>query len=240
MKMYPTHAHPIAEQKTKGMLLITDCIRFASNFSVLIPLLFLMLRWRQVNVATYFFLIAAIVLSLISDGVTFLQGRTGASNYYVSNVYIMCTYVFLALFYLLLIPGYRVLIYASIVVYGAVILLNGLYIQDINDFQGYNFSIASILLVAFSVLYFIQIVRDAPTPEITSFPLFWINSSIFFYFSFSLFLFVFSDFVFSSLSNAEGRIFWSFHNVNNIIKNVLFAVGIYRIDQVVSAKGTSR
>jgi hypothetical protein len=66
------------------------------------------------------------------------------------------------------------------------------------------------------------------------FGLLWINSGILFYFSFNLFLFVMSSYVLTHLEQELTLIIWSFHNVNNIIKNILVGLGIstVRADEI--------
>ncbi|HET9057304.1 MAG TPA: hypothetical protein VFN30_10720, partial [Chitinophagaceae bacterium] len=51
--------------------------------------------------------------------------------------------------------------------------------------------------------------------------------AVFLYFSFNLFLFIIANYVFKNFSNEIGMTVWGFHNINNIVKNILFAVGIY-------------
>jgi hypothetical protein len=40
-------------------------------------------------------------------------------------------------------------------------------------------------------------------------------------------LFMMTEYVFKNQSNDAAIVFWAFHNFNNIIKNCLFAAGIY-------------
>ena len=47
------------------------------------------------------------------------------------------------------------------------------------------------------------------------------------YFCLNLFLFLMGSYVLTKLDPETSALIWSSHNVNNIIKNILFAVGIY-------------
>ncbi|HET9056058.1 MAG TPA: hypothetical protein VFN30_04340, partial [Chitinophagaceae bacterium] len=55
----------------------------------------------------------------------------------------------------------------------------------------------------------------------------WITTAVFLYFSFNLFLFIMANYILKKFSAEIGMTVWGFHNINNIVKNILFAVGIY-------------
>jgi hypothetical protein len=47
-----------------------------------------------------------------------------------------------------------------------------------------------------------------------------------YYNSLNLFIFIFDTFIFENMDEAQVLGVWMFHNMNNVVKNVLFAVGI--------------
>ena len=57
--------------------------------------------------------------------------------------------------------------------------------------------------------------------------MFWINTAILIYFSGNLFLFIFNTYLVSVLKD-DLVVYWSFHNLLYLIKNVLFAIGLWQ------------
>ena len=55
----------------------------------------------------------------------------------------------------------------------------------------------------------------------------WINTGVLVYFCLNLFLFILGNYVLTKLDPPVSMMIWSFHNVNNILKNIFFAIGIY-------------
>ena len=65
-----------------------------------------------------------------------------------------------------------------------------------------------------------------PPIDLLRFSLFWFNSAVFFYFAFSLYLFAMVNYIIQNMTADDSFAAYSFHNFNNIIKNILFAVAI--------------
>jgi hypothetical protein len=58
---------------------------------------------------------------------------------------------------------------------------------------------------------------------------------VLFYFSFSIFLFGMGSFLFSKQDPQVTLLLWSTHNINNIIKNILFTIGLTLVETKTSA-----
>jgi hypothetical protein len=100
-------------------------------------------------------------------------------------------------------------------------------------------TITGAIMIFFSISYFIYLfsVRTSVGND----ELLWINSGILLYFSLNLFLFVMSSYILTKLDSEISMLIWSFHNVNNIMKNILFGCGIYafsreRVDENVPVR----
>jgi hypothetical protein len=68
--------------------------------------------------------------------------------------------------------------------------------------------------------------RYLPTTKLWSLPMFWINSAVLIFFSGNLFLFALTHYLVHIL-NDNLVVYWGFHNLLNIVKNILFAAGFY-------------
>ncbi|MBK7885196.1 MAG: hypothetical protein IPJ81_16440 [Chitinophagaceae bacterium] len=72
-----------------------------------------------------------------------------------------------------------------------------------------------------------QLMHALPTVSVFRFYPFWINTAVFYYFGASFLLFISRNYIFKTQTVEFINMTWSFHNLNNIIKNILFAIGIY-------------
>jgi len=87
--------------------------------------------------------------------------------------------------------------------------------------------LGNMILIGYSIKYYFQLLDDLPTVNIFRFSPFWFNTAVFYYFGATFLIFISSNYVMQTQSNNFGRIFWSFHNLNCIIKNIVFAIAIY-------------
>src|SRR5260370_9647538 len=96
-----------------------------------------------------------------------------------------------------------------------------------NEYQSLLWLIGDLLILANATYYYNSMYMALPTNNIFRFAPAWITIGVFYYFSFNLFLFASANFVFKDETSEVGLVFWGFHNLNNIVKNCFFAIGIY-------------
>ena len=157
------------------------------------------------------------------------------NNAPVSNTYYVIQFFLLMYFYNIQIKNKR-LVYVTIIVFITFFIINTIFLQPFNRFQGWLRFAGAIICIVYSVGFFRQMARvdktegrwiDNPPIDPFYYYPFWINAGIFYYFAFNLFLFAMDNFVFTNLSKEVARTFWGFHNTNNIIKNLLFGIAVF-------------
>ena len=79
-------------------------------------------------------------------------------------------------------------------------------------------------MLIYSIKYYRQILKTRI--DLLRFSHFWLNTAVYLYFAFTLFLFAITNYIMKNIPPDVGLISWSFHNLNNIAKNILFAVAI--------------
>jgi hypothetical protein len=204
---------------------MSEIISYASLFSVAFPLILYLLRVKQVNRSGH--LIGVIVaLSAASDTIGYFLFKAKISTVLVFNGYFVISFVLLSWFYydvLQLTRGKRTVQWGLGLYVLAFICITAFF-QSFNEYQTLLWTLGGAICIIFSISYFIS-VFSAMRP-MNDFGLLWINSGILFYFSFNLFLFIMSSYVLTRLEAELALIVWSFHNVNNIIKNILIGLGI--------------
>lgn len=225
-------------------------LMYISRFSVLIPLFFVLAGENRFKIKTLNLLGGLLLVSGLTDMSTYIMGARQINTAFVSNLYTLLEFSLLCLIFINLLSTQKRLIYTLMGIFFAFFLLNSLQIQKLTEFQGYALTLEGVFLLILSILYFIKHVKLINTPipispEISEQNLrestklyesifnptnhlnLWINSAVFFYFVMDIYLFCMSSYVFKNESEDLAMTFWSFHNVSNIVKNGMFATGIY-------------
>jgi hypothetical protein len=201
-----------------------------SVFSVVIPLLFYFFRLKSVPRQNHI-LAALLLVSAICDIFGYFRNQDRLTNILLFNIQDVFQFLLLAWFYheVIFKHAKSEVIYLSVAFYILAFVILSFTTQSIFQYQNWLWSLSGAILIIYALIYY-NYAASRPThivinPHLTS--ELYINGGIFFYFSLSLVLFVTVNYIVSEHDPEMSRVFWSFHNINNIIKNILFAVGIY-------------
>jgi hypothetical protein len=204
-----------------------ELIRLLSNFSIALPAIAILFRLHVRSKVIYYLL----VLVLISAAVD-LMTALGKPNLTVSVVLInlqdLIQFLLITLIYReMYVRDYKLAVMLILAIYLLAVILNTIYFQSITVLQNYNWTLAAVLIVFMAIGWMLNVLITLPVKRLIHFGEFWINTSFFCYFSISLFLFLSANYVFKGQSLEAKIFFWSFHNVNNVLKNVLLSIGVY-------------
>lgn len=203
---------------------IQEIIAYVSSLSVVIPVVLYFVRIR--HAPRYIHIIGIVVLvSGVSDLIGFVLARGQQSTVMLINAYYLILFFLLLWFYALMpyFKTHKFVITASVSLYIAALIMVTLFVQKFSEYQTLMWSLSGIMLTLFSIAYFLNLFS---TQTANNFSLLWINSGILFYFSFNLALFIMSSYVLNMLDFELSAVIWSFHNLNNFIKNIMFAIGL--------------
>ncbi len=203
-----------------------DRITQWSILSALVPLLGL-IKFRRYSRELKLLLSLVIISFLCDIGSIFLKPVFNLNPNYAGSSYQLAEFIFLVSIY------YQTLHYkgkpAFFIALGLVFLLlfltNLLFIQQ-EGINTYTKLYAAFVFILLSIGYFYQLMKDLPTLHLQRLPMFWINTAVLVYFSGNFFLFLMSDYLVTVL-HEDLMIYWSFHNLLNILKNLLFAVAVW-------------
>jgi hypothetical protein len=109
--------------------------------------------------------------------------------------------------------------------YCAFVAVNTLFIQR-DAINSYTFVLKSIIVIIYSLHYFYWLLRELPTTDLHSLPMFWINSALIIYFSGNLFLFVFTSYLVHVLNN-DLSIYWTLHNILAAIEVLMIVIALW-------------
>jgi hypothetical protein len=204
----------------------SEIIRLASISSVALPLILYFVRIKS-GLNTIHKIGGLVILSAASDLIALYLFNTGQSTVFLFNSYYLAVFVFLAWFYygIFVQKTSRNIVLGGAVLYALSFVLITAFVQPYSEYQTFMWTITGVIALIFSISYFLS-VFSAQQP-MDNYGLLWINSGILFYFSFNLFLFVMSSYVLTQLAPELSKLIWSFHNINNIVKNILLALGMF-------------
>jgi hypothetical protein len=205
----------------------TEIIRVASNVSVLFPLLAYLFKIKYASRRIHIIGILVIVSALADFGGYFLH-QEKHSNVMLINTYYVLLFFLLTWFYyeIVFIKSRRTMIWIGLAVYLQSLILITIFVQGFSQFQTLLWLIIGIIMMVFSIEYFIYLISARPSVNLMNYTTMWINSGVLIYFGFNLFLYIMTTYVFTHMDLEARSVMWSFHNVNNIIKNILFGIGV--------------
>lgn len=208
------------------MLQVANIIIYVSILSVLLPLFFLLRRKQNFKSAPIKVLGILLFVSAFSSWISYVMAKMGNSNLFVINIHFVVQFFLLSYIYFLLLDNKKI-IYAALFIFTVFFVISALFIQSINEYQSWSRVVGGIFILIFSVRYFLQIIKLRI--NFIRHSLFWLNSAVFLYFAFNLFLFAMTNYIIKNVPADVAMISYSFHNCNNIAKNILFAVAIFYV-----------
>jgi hypothetical protein len=208
-------------------------IYYASHLSTVVPIaiFFVFTRPRQAA-AVQLLVLALMVASFAADSIAYWSGSTGQGTAPILNVQDFVQFGIISLiFYKMCFYEYKTTFFIALSTYVLFAFTNSLMIQPLHEFQNMTWVTGNVIFILFSVTWMLHVLVNPPVKRIAVYGHFWVNTACFVYFSMSIFLFVMTNYVFTNMSADVSRIFWSLHTLNNIIKNILFAVAMFYLSK---------
>ena len=215
---------------------IPEAIRVVSNLSLLLPLGIYLNRIsyasREVHIVG-----VVLIVSGLCDLAGFVLFNKQQSTVILFNTYYALLFFLLSWFYyeILFISRRRVMIWIGLAVYLQSFLVISVFVQNFLEYQTLMWLITAIIMITYSISYFFYSLTTITAPGYPRDSFILINIGVMIYFCLNLFLFVMGNYVLTKLDPETGALIWSSHNINNIIKNILFAMGIYAFKRKVIA-----
>lgn len=186
--------------------------------------------WRnQFSVIRYFSFF--IFLNLITEIVAKIFQYYGENNLPLLHLYTFGEFVLISLFYFYLFKRKNIarrFLLLLIPVVSILIILNSIYLQSIFGFNSYAKTMVQLIIISYSLYYFFKQPANILEEQINNRPLLLINTAILIYYSGSLFVFMFSDFLYKY---GEGlpKGFWMFNIILNLIFQLLILVALWMV-----------
>lgn len=203
-------------------------LTYISAFSGLLPLISCIARFkilsRTLNVLLFYLCVTVLV-----EAIGFLLSTYNIQNYSVKNIYTFteCTCICL-MYYLqiknslvkkILVSVYVIFLTLSVLL---LVLMKAYNRPDhvINSLEGW------IVLMTGSY-YLFELYSDLSIQSLSGYYFTWINAGLLIYFSASLFMFFFNDYI-EKIGLARYYKIYSIHLTANILLNILISIGVWK------------
>ena len=149
------------------------------------------------------------------------------NNLFLLHIYVIAEFILIGWMYqLYLYKLYnRNIIPILILAFSIFSVINSLFIQSIQTFNTHSRPIGNFIFIIFSISYFYKLLKELKIRYLELNPMFWINTGILIYFSGSLFLFIFSNYLLKN--STQNNLFWTIHAGLNIFINIFYAIGLW-------------
>lgn len=207
---------------------LTEVIRVASNLSLLLPLSMYFSRIQYASRPLHI-IGGLLIVSGLCDLIGFIFLRMNHPTIVLFNIYYTLLFFLLTWFYyeVLIVKNRRIIIWAALALYIPSFILVTALVQTFLEYQTLMWLVTAIIMITYSIAYFFYSLTTLTTTGYLGYSFIWINMGVMIYFCLNLFLFVMGNYILTRLDPETSALIWSSHNINNIIKNVLFAVGIF-------------
>ncbi len=167
-------------------------------------------------------------VSLICDIASFFLPYLKINPNYVGNTYRLVEFAILLTIYYHAFNNRKMLIlFLSIgLLYISLFTMNLVFLQQ-EKINSYTETFSALVFISLSVTLFYRLMKDLPTLQIHRLPMFWINTAVLIYFAGNLFVFILTNYLVSILKN-DLAVYWTFHNLLSITKNLLFAIALWQ------------
>lgn len=193
-------------------------IAYASTLSSLIPLFFVRKKLIDSGVK---FIIALVIVSFLSDAIMFLLMKNGIRNLYLAHIYGLMEVILLSTYFVRVLHINHIIFKSVVSIYLVAYIIDSFLITGYDSFNGFLRLLESFLFMAFCLRFYFKLYSKENIFFLEKSMSFWIVTGVFTFFCGAFFSFLLGDIILSSSSS------WAFHNMANVLKNVIFAIGFF-------------
>ncbi|SNT18883.1 hypothetical protein SAMN05421640_2743 [Ekhidna lutea] len=154
------------------------------------------------------------------------------NNFPLLHLYVLAGFLILLLFYKAILRGFIsrkvfISIGVSFTIYS---IINSVFIQTVYSFNSHALVVQAVLVIILSLSTYILLLNDIVRKQrlelISS--LNWINSGLFIYYTSSLLIFYFGDFLTKNFSATINQYTWAFHTLFSTVMYICFFIGLWK------------
>lgn len=192
-----------------------------------LPLLIGLFKFKYLNYALKIIILHLFLGSLVEVASRIMMELEG-NNLPLMHLYTVEEFLLIGLFYRYNLKGFVPTKWMNwiIIIFISYSVVNSLFIRSIYEYNNLARGVESLVIIIFSVLYFMKVFNNLDISNLRREPMIWLNTALLFYFSSSLFLFIFSN-ITLKVSNELSMSVWTFHAVFTWLMYILIARGLW-------------
>lgn len=167
-----------------------------------------------------------VIVSFIADAISFYRSRQGLNTHIIGNIYLAAQFLFLIIMFGRLFRNKKMVV-SILMLFIPFYLINISFYQGPWVFNSITNIVASLISILLCIYYFYQLISELPVTHVQDSPMFWICFAILAYYSGNFFLFITNNY-FTEQDASFHRLIWILHNLLNIIKHILFSIGLWQ------------
>lgn len=177
-------------------LTLWDIITGTSTFISLLLAGLVFVRWRRLDKTQYFLGILVIFAAVIEIFARILAAAR-TNNLPLLHIYTYFEFILLYIIFSFHIVPLRnkTLKWFSIILFGILVGTDAILRHKLFKFNDISRSVETLIIISFCITYFYALLKNLPNRYLERTPMFWINVGLLLYFSSSLFIFIFSNYV---------------------------------------------
>ncbi len=199
---------------------------YISMGSVIIPFIIGVYRFKYLN-ALQKLIGLSVVVTLLGEFGIYLLTILDINNLFAVHLYTVLQFAVLVLimekglFPLLS----RIVSRSLIFLFALFALMDAFWWNDLYSFNTYARPLSSFILLLLVLLFFYKTLKELKIKSLERAPLFWLSIGLILYFSGSLFIFLFTNYV--KTSNEALLTIWGIHAIFNIIFNISYSIALW-------------
>ena len=197
--------------------------------STIVPIIVALFTYHRTHHFLWWVLFLMTNLWFASDLITWYLGiHCGENTYTTIYCYRILSTLLYAILYLKLLDGFinRWFVYAGLVIYISISLSYLIYYDSWKKPVALISFMTTVYPLILCVILFFKMLVEVSVGKLTDSPLYWINSSIFFYFGVGLIAKVSHQLYYIDGSSAANL--WIIVTFSSVIHNILFTIGLWK------------
>jgi hypothetical protein len=197
-----------------------NILLYISIFSVLLPIIkFFIIKNRTDAIKLLFALLCVSFAADITNELYIQLGHRGAE---IVNIYFSLQFILVSIIFTLLCEQMKDLVYTIGIAYIMFLIINTINWQPFNEFQSNTAVLQDVIIIAYTFVYFYFVLKELEIGHLLRYSSFWIVTSLFLYSLLSVYIFALTNYVFAFLPEKYAMLPWTFHDLSNILKNIMF------------------
>lgn len=199
-------------------------VAYVSVLSPIVPLIVAFIKPTRLGKEQWY-LICLLCLSLLSDGLLWYFLIKGINNWPIGNLYVIAQ--FILLYNLFVNKDKSKISHVLLIIFLFFAIINFIFLQTPTTFNSRTSNIGALFINGMALSYLYRLFKEMPINNILDMPMLWVAFAVLFYFAGTLFLFLLNNYLIVNQPENH-QLGWVLHNILNIIKNLFFAVALWK------------